>query len=313
MTESLPLVSVILPTHNRAELLRRSLDSVLAQSYRNLEVLVVENACSDHTATVLDRYTDPRLRRLRIDARVNASTARNRALRVAQGRLIAFQDDDDLWLHDKLERQVASLLAAGPATVLNLCGHLRLLPGREQPCCSTRDFEQLRFDLGLSHSQPVIATPAWLVHRHALEQVGGFDEALPARNDWELALRLHDLGPFTFLAEPLFIQDQRLPTSMAHNQTAHGAALRRIEAVHGHRWAGAPAVRAAHARAIAKAALLSGDGREARRWLRRALGLQPLRLRTWGAYLSALLPTRLVPGLLAIYHRLYVRTVGKAS
>lgn len=306
MTETQPLVSVILPTHNRAQLLRRSVASVLGQSYGNLELIVIENGCTDETSTILDACEDSRLRRLRLPDRCNASKARNAGLAISRGPLVAFQDDDDIWLHGKIERQVQTLLAASVGTVMCICGHIRLLPNEIKSCCSAEDFARLDFDDGLRRSQGIIATPGWLVTRAALEQVGGFDELLPARNDWELALRLRTVGGFVHLTEPLFVQDQSRTTTMALNQAAHCAALQRIEQMHGHRWRDKPHVLAAHARFIAQYEMELGNMPECRTWLRRSLALELWRPRSWLAYLLSLMNPRLARAGLLAYRRLYV-------
>jgi len=308
MNEAAPLVSVIVPTHNRAALLRRALSSVLGQSYRNLEVIVIENACTDATADLLDTLSDPRLRRITLHEKKGASAARNEALAVANGRFVAFQDDDDIWLADKLEKQIAALASADPSVSLCLCGHLRLeSDGRVEACFAQDHFDRLDFNEGLSHFHPIIATPGWVAPREALLEVGGFDVNLPARNDWELALRLRDRGPFLYIAEPLFIQDQTRATTMARNEAAHCQAIRHIDAMYADRWKRHPDVAAAHARIIGRYEVTHGDTAEGRRWLRRALQLQPERLRTWALYLSTLLPRRWTRTAVSVYQRLWLR------
>ncbi len=280
---------MILPTHDRLALFRRALDSVLGQSVREIEVIVVDNACSDGTTAFLDSHPDPRVRRLRLERKVGASAARNAGLRLARAALVSFQDDDDVWLPNKLERQLEVLDAGGDSVGLCLAGYVRLTPAGSQDRYAPRyghvDFSGTHGMLGIN----AIATPAWLVRKELLDQAGGFDEAMPARNDWELALRLSDLCGFVYVPEPLFIQDQRHQTTMAINHEAVAKAVRRVIAIHGHRWAALPRTRAYHASLVARYEVTWGDPAEGRVWL-----LRSLRLRAWqpnliGLFLLSLL------------------------
>ena len=104
-----PAVSVILPTYNRSASLAAAARSVLDQSYRDLELLLVDDASAEDIPAVAETLDDPRARYFRHDRNRGASAARNTGLAQARGRFIAFQDSDDLWLPDKLARQMALL------------------------------------------------------------------------------------------------------------------------------------------------------------------------------------------------------------
>lgn len=104
------LVSVIIPTYNRSEYLQEAISSVLNQTYRDFEIIIVDDGSSDNTAKVVRKIHDPRLRYL-FQANAGRSHARNRGMDIAQGKYIAFLDDDDLFLPDKLINQVTFLEA----------------------------------------------------------------------------------------------------------------------------------------------------------------------------------------------------------
>ena len=114
-TTNTPLISIVIPTFNRAELLREALESVYKQSYKNLQVIVVDDGSTDHTAQMLEEYKG------RVDvvwqSRGGISAARNAGLDQCHGEFVAFLDNDDLWIPDKLEAQVAFALATPQATV----------------------------------------------------------------------------------------------------------------------------------------------------------------------------------------------------
>lgn len=101
------LVSVIMPTYNCGRFIKESIDSVLAQTYENWELLIVDDCSTDETETIVRTYADNRIHYLRNKQNLGAALTRNRALREAKGRYIAFLDADDLWLPEKLARQIA--------------------------------------------------------------------------------------------------------------------------------------------------------------------------------------------------------------
>ena len=107
MTEP-ELVSIILPTYNRAELLPRAVNSVLNQTYQAWELLIWDDGSSDDTEDVIATFKDPRVRAF-TEPNHGMSYALNQALKQARGGLIAFLDDDDEWQADKLDRQVSFL------------------------------------------------------------------------------------------------------------------------------------------------------------------------------------------------------------
>jgi glycosyltransferase involved in cell wall biosynthesis len=110
----MPKVSVIVPTHNRALSLCRAVDSVLNQSFRDLEVLIIDDASTDHTADFVADCGDDRVRYYRHDENRGESASSNTGLLLARGEYIAFLHDDDVWLREKLAKQVSLLDASGP-------------------------------------------------------------------------------------------------------------------------------------------------------------------------------------------------------
>ena len=101
------LVSIIMPSFNTGRFIAETIDSVLAQTYRNWELIIVDDCSSDHTDEVVAPYlTDERIRFLKNEKNSGAAVSRNRALREAKGKWIAFLDSDDLWFPEKLEKQI---------------------------------------------------------------------------------------------------------------------------------------------------------------------------------------------------------------
>ena len=109
------LVSIIMPSYNTGRFISETIESVLAQTYSNWELIIVDDCSKDNTDEVVAKYTDPRIRYLKNEKNSGAAVSRNRALREAKGRWIAFLDSDDLWMPQKLEKQIAFMEAGGYA------------------------------------------------------------------------------------------------------------------------------------------------------------------------------------------------------
>ena len=99
-------VSIIMPSYNSAEFIGRSIDCILAQTYENWELLIVDDCSTDETTAIVSRYQDPRIRLLQNENNSGAAISRNYGLREATGKWIAFLDSDDYWLPEKLEKQI---------------------------------------------------------------------------------------------------------------------------------------------------------------------------------------------------------------
>ena len=103
------LVSVIIPTYNRADLISRAIASVREQSYQNLEIIVVDDASKDETSRVVRQIDDCRIKYIRHQTNLGGSESRNTGIKMAKGEYIAFLDSDDVWLSDKLKHQLAAI------------------------------------------------------------------------------------------------------------------------------------------------------------------------------------------------------------
>jgi glycosyltransferase involved in cell wall biosynthesis len=186
----------------------RAIDSVLGQTYRPVEVIVVDDGSTDATPRVLQAYGNAITAIFQGNA--GPSAARNRGIRDSKGEFIAFLDSDDMWLPTKLERQVDLLQQAGPGVPCCLCDTLF-----QTPKAPPRSFFQIA-RLKLSEPQglwlnpaPILATrfvlfcQAVLIRREFLLDCGGFDERLWVMEDHDLALRLALRGPWAFVRDPL--------------------------------------------------------------------------------------------------------------
>jgi glycosyltransferase involved in cell wall biosynthesis len=280
-----PLVSVILPTHNRAALLPRAVDSVLGQSLQALELIVVDDASTDATPEVLAARRDPRLRVLRRERSQGAAAARNLGLAAARGEWVAFQDDDDLWLVDRLQTQWRAVMAE-PECLWSVCSYLRLDRNYEYFIGGPDYRRQLRPVDGIGEEGPdwsLIATPGWLVRRELLQALGGFDERMRSWDDWELALRLLQRQQPLHVDQPLWVQDWRRGSGMIRRERTRADDLCLIAEKHAALWRERRDVRARHWHFIGRVKSLYDPTPGGRTELRLAVTLAPWRARYWRA------------------------------
>jgi glycosyltransferase involved in cell wall biosynthesis len=206
--EAGPLVTTIIPTYNRASLVCAAIESVLQQSYRNVEVIVVDDGSIDDTQARLAPYGNA----VRVIVQDNAgpAAARNRGIEAARGEIVTFLDSDDAWNHTILERQVRLLQRLGDSVACSLCNATMACPNGEE----LRTFECAGLTPSLDEgvwdnpaevlaTRFVMFTQMVAIRRRALERIGGFDETLWVLEDYELALRLSLEGPWGYIREPL--------------------------------------------------------------------------------------------------------------
>ena len=199
---SQPLVSVIIPTYNRAALVREAIDSVLAQDYPWLEVIVVDDGSGDHTPAVVHAF-DAALTCIQ-QPHTGVSAARNRGVAASHGELVAFLDSDDLWLPSKVAAQVA-LFQQQPQMQACYTDEIWMRHGvRVNP----RQIHQKHAGWIFLHSLPrcIISPSSIMLRRGLWDRLGGFDERLPACEDYDLWLRLTATVPVTLLPERLIVK-----------------------------------------------------------------------------------------------------------
>lgn len=195
-------ISVVIPSHNRAHTLPRALDSVLAQRTPPSEIVVVDDGSTDGTAALLaDRYPD--IRYLRQPNR-GVSAARNRGIRAARGEWIALLDSDDAWRPGKLTQQVQRL-AVRPGQRLCHTEEIWIRHGvRVNPMKKHAKGGGDLFRACLPRC--VISPSSVVLHRSLLEEVGLFDESLPACEDYDLWLRVCAREAVLFVDSPQILK-----------------------------------------------------------------------------------------------------------
>jgi glycosyltransferase involved in cell wall biosynthesis len=197
-----PAVSVIIPTYNRGWILKEAIDSVLDQDFTDFELIVVDDGSTDDTINHLEAYGFDIIVLQQNNQGVSA--ARNRGIAASRAQLIAFLDSDDIWLPQKLTRQVEFFAAHSDALICQteetwIRNGLRVNPKKRHQKRSGEIFEP-------SLTLCLVSPSAVMIRRSLFDAVGLFDERLPACEDYDLWLRVSCRFPVYLIDEPLIIK-----------------------------------------------------------------------------------------------------------
>jgi glycosyltransferase involved in cell wall biosynthesis len=202
-SSALSLITVVIPAHNAEQTLGKALNSVFSQSYNRLEIIVVNDGSTDRTCQILNSCSDPRLKVINTDRCGGASAARNKAIDVAAGDLIAFLDADDEWLPGKLEKQIAlyrsgdyvlicsasNEIAPDGTDIGDTCGDVPVVTG----------YSAWKTLLG----DTFVHTSTVLTSRSAMRRIEGFDAELKIGEDQDVWIKLALLGQVGYVYESL--------------------------------------------------------------------------------------------------------------
>lgn len=269
-----PLVSVVVPTYDRRRVLQRAVESVLTQTHADLECIVVDDGSTDGTREYLRSVSDSRLRVIRRDRPFGISSARNAGVAVASGDYVVFLDDDDRLFEDAVATLVETIRGR-PAS----CG---MVYTAREDVWETGGRSERRVDEGCIRTYeatPNIGGPSCtLVRAEVFDEVGGFDESFPAREDVEFWIRL--LAVFsTFGVDQALYERHHHSDQLSENAMAMLQGQRRLLDKHGHNLSST--ARSSEYVLMAHAHAHLGDSREARSKLRTAIRSDP---GNWTAY-----------------------------
>ena len=196
-------VSVVIPTCNRPELLKRAIRSVLAQTYQDFEIIVVDDGMKERAGDAVLGFADSRIKYIQNDISLGGGGTRNRGIDEAKGEYVAFLDDDDEWLPGKLEKQVTALNSSGEDVCAAFTG-VYLFD-------ETTGEKKFDFRPGISGPADIfdrtiyrcfIWTSALMVRREVLHKER-FDPSFTKNQEWDLQLRLARIGKFFGIDETL--------------------------------------------------------------------------------------------------------------
>jgi glycosyltransferase involved in cell wall biosynthesis len=211
----MPRVGVIIPVYNGALYIDKCIQSVLAQTFQDFEIVVVDDGSTDNTAQVVQAISDTRVEYV-YQANRGPSAARNTGIRCSRGDFIAFLDSDDLWLPSKLEKQLQCFNQAEGAGLVHCSVIIVDAAGNVVRCQEARSEGRILDDLLLENS---IATSSTMVPRKVLEHVGLFPEGVSRGEDWALWMRIAANYPVAAVQIPLVVYTL-LPGGLAKNAIA---------------------------------------------------------------------------------------------
>lgn len=212
------LVSVIIPTYNRGYIIERAIESVQKQTYSEIEILVVDDGSTDNTEEIVSKISDSRIRYIKNPKNCGVSHTRNLGIAAAKGKYIAFQDSDDIWKPEKLQKQMDCMRQGDYGMVYCAFerefqdGAVVYYPPKEIP------MQEKQGDIVRSLlRQNLVSTQTMLIKKEVINQIGFFNEGMSNLEDYELALRIAKRFKIGMVDEPL-VYLHTLPDSINQNQ-----------------------------------------------------------------------------------------------
>lgn len=202
----MPKVSVIIPTYNRARYLKRAIQSVLDQSFQDFEIIVVDDASTDETRETIEAFQDPRIRYFHHESNRQEAGSRNTGVQNSVGQYIAFLDDDDVWLEQKLSMQV-DLLDRNSSKIGAVYSSFLKIDAETEKVLGPWSAEKRGDVLDALREDNWIGIPSTvLVRRECFEKVGLFDEQVEFGLDYDMWIRIAQYYEFEYLEEPLVLR-----------------------------------------------------------------------------------------------------------
>lgn len=200
----MPIVSVIIPTYNRASFITKAIDSVLEQTFNDFEIIVIDDGSTDQTKEKLKPYQNKIIYRYQENQGI--AKARNQGLEIAQGDYIAFLDSDDFWKPEKIQKQI-EFFDKHPAYGLVATQCLVNIVDENLETLKYVQGEEVHYELTYEKifQRPFIKTPSVLIKKQCFQEIGTFNEDLRVLEDVDLWLRLAQKYKIGFINEPLTI------------------------------------------------------------------------------------------------------------
>ncbi len=223
-----PFFSVVIPTHNRASLLRRAVDSVLCQTYDNFELIIVDDHSTDETMQVAKSYSDSRVKYILNKGTKGACGARNTGIFTAKGKWTAFLDDDDVWHSDKLKFQFKKI-SVSKSSVGLICSDYMIYKGKGKKPQYIKNRPTGWVENKILYGGLIGCLSSTCVRTEKLIKINGFDELFPASQDQDLWIRLSGIVEFTFVPKVLVFmyQEERIRIGINHKNKLIGTIMLR--------------------------------------------------------------------------------------
>ena len=276
---------------------------MLDQTYRDFELIAVDDGSTDSTEEVVKSFDAERITYIKHDENKGGAAARNTGIKAARGEYIAFQDSDDEWLPEKLEKQVKAFETAPPEVGVVYTGFYRLENGKKTYIPSPKIVQKEGYIFNSLLKGNFVTTQAVLVKRECFEKAGMFDENLPRLQDWELFIRTSRYYHFKCVDEPLVVSYYQ-PYSISADQSALIGALELILDKHSDDIKKDKRLLASYLSLIGDLLCSDGQLKQGRSYLVKAVKAYPLNIKYLGAGLASLLGQRAYNMAAAIYRKI---------
>jgi glycosyltransferase involved in cell wall biosynthesis len=225
-------VSAIIPTYNRAAFIERAISSIFNQTYKDIEIIVVDDGSTDNTIEILNKYRD----RIKIIRQKNMGTseAKNTGINNATGEIVMFLDSDDEWLPTKAEKQVEIMTHCRCDVACCLTNTILDNGGKNiTSFAASKLFPRFERGIWMNPSEVLTSrfftfTQAVAVWKTTLDKIGGFNPRLSILEDFEFAFRLSLAGNWAYINEPLVVWHDDSPGSLSDQATANNEKFFRI-------------------------------------------------------------------------------------
>ena len=269
-------VSVVIPSYNRAHLVKRAIDSVLNQTYREFEVIVVDDASTDGTAEIVKGLADQRVRYVKHQANRGVSESRNTGIKAAKGHLIGFLDSDDEWLPHKLRKQIDRFneLPSDTGVVYGACLMVDEETGKPIRVVTPKNRGDVSRDMLL---RDFVVSPTPLVKKECFEKAGFFDGDFSTSEDWDMWLRIAQHYKFDFVRDVVaryYTSPDQVTKDVSKVVQGYLKFLTKHEAL----IAGNPSILAYHFKTIAELYLVHHEYHLANAYYARAIRTDPRNL-----------------------------------
>ncbi|WP_286242688.1 glycosyltransferase family 2 protein [Methanobacterium ferruginis] len=280
-----PLVSVIIPTYNRADSIGESIISLLNQTYTNFEIIIVDDGSTDKTEGVIKKFKDNRIKYVKHEKNKGVAHALNTGIKESNGVFISFLGSDDEWLPQKLDKELKVFQHSNSKLGVVYSG-LWQLRGDKKTYMPSATFRKKEDNIHEELLNGNFVNGLSLVKKECFENVGVFDEKLPCLVDWELYIRISKYYHFKFVDEPLIvapISDDSISVNAAKLVNAHKLILEKHKKDF-----------IDHKRALAKTygyigswLCLDGKSKNARTYFIKAINMDPFYINSYFAILSS--------------------------
>jgi glycosyltransferase involved in cell wall biosynthesis len=272
-----PKVSIVIPTYNRANFLPRAIKSALSQTYRNIEIIIVDDNSKDKTEEIVKYYNDPRIRYIVHKCNLGPSAARNTGIKNSKGKYIAFLDSDDEWFLEKISCQMNIFQKKDSKCGIVCTGGYIIKDNKKTVRVKSISLSPNSFYRKIL-LENTVGTSTVLVKKECFEKVGLFDESLKNCEDWDMWIRIAKYYKFIFIKLPL-IKYYIHSGQQSENMLAKVSARKRILFKYQEELKNRKIVYSHHYYKIGNLCCLSGKIREGRKYLFKGILVYPFCLK----------------------------------